>query len=347
MENTKNNEIGVSICCLAFNHGKYIRRCLDGIVMQKTDFKFELLIHDDASTDDTADIIREYERKYPDIIKPIYQTVNQYSQGVWASGHYLFSRIQGKYVAWCEGDDYWTDPTKLQQQFDALEGHPDCHMCVHKVQEVTETEKDMGIFHPKCSIPSGVLSSGKFLEIALDGWSFQTSSYFVRAEDLAALCAESPEFFSRCPVGDVPLVLYFAQLGSVYYIREQMSCYRKGAAASWSNRMVNAPQLYLEHLDIMSRIYKSYETYTNHRFDECVEMKVYGISCEKDYAYYLQNMQAGNYKAAYRVLRDSSLTLPFADRTRTFLRAYAPPLFAAISAAKRGLSSLKNRSVAL
>ena len=122
----------VSICCVAYNHVHFIRQCLDGFVMQKTNFPFEVLIHDDASTDGTQDIIREYEAKYPDIIKPIYQKENQYSKGVRVSLVYNYSRVRGKYVALCEGDDYWTDPYKLQKQVDFLEAHPDYVMCSHQ-----------------------------------------------------------------------------------------------------------------------------------------------------------------------------------------------------------------------
>ena len=95
----------VSVCTLAYNHEPYIRECLDGILMQKTNFAFELLIHDDASTDGTADIIREYETKYPDIIKPIYQTENQYRKRIRINSTYNFPRAKGKYIALCEGDD--------------------------------------------------------------------------------------------------------------------------------------------------------------------------------------------------------------------------------------------------
>lgn len=100
----------VSICCLTFNHEPYIRECLDGFLMQKTNFPFEVLIHDDASTDHTADIIREYEVQYPNIIKPIYQNENQYSKGVRVTWTFQFPRAKGKYIAMCEGDDYWTAP---------------------------------------------------------------------------------------------------------------------------------------------------------------------------------------------------------------------------------------------
>ena len=107
--NQSNIEPLVSICCLTYNHAPYIRDAIEGFLMQKTNFPVEILIHDDASTDGTADIIREYETRYPDIIKPIYQTENQYSKGVKISREYQFSRARGKYIALCEGDDYWTD----------------------------------------------------------------------------------------------------------------------------------------------------------------------------------------------------------------------------------------------
>ena len=116
----------VSICCITFNHEKYIGQTLEGFLMQKTYFPFEILIHDDASTDATANIIREYEAKYPNIIKPIYQTENQFSKGIRSMyGVFNFPRATGKYIAMCEGDDYWIDENKLQSQADFLEQNED------------------------------------------------------------------------------------------------------------------------------------------------------------------------------------------------------------------------------
>ena len=118
----------LSVNVTTYNHSQFIRQCLDGIMMQKTTFPFEVLIHDDASTDGTADIIREYETLYPDIIKPIYQTENRFSRGLSIS-NLQYSRVKGKYVALCEGDDYWIDPLKLQKQVDFLENNPDYTIC--------------------------------------------------------------------------------------------------------------------------------------------------------------------------------------------------------------------------
>lgn len=120
----------LSIVCLAYNHASFIKETLDGFLQQQTNFPFEIIVHDDASTDTTAAIIGEYAERYPSVIKPIYQTENQYRQGVPFSTR-LFAQARGKYIAYCEGDDYWTDPHKLQIQVDFLEQHRDYVMTYH------------------------------------------------------------------------------------------------------------------------------------------------------------------------------------------------------------------------
>lgn len=119
----------VSIACITYNHEKYIRQCLEGFVKQKTDFKFEIVIHDDASTDKTAEVIRQYWRKYPELFKPILQNKNKYSEKKGILKTYVYPKCEGKYIALCEGDDYWTDPLKLQKQVDFLEANPEYGMC--------------------------------------------------------------------------------------------------------------------------------------------------------------------------------------------------------------------------
>lgn len=120
----------VSIQCLVYNHEPYLRQCLDGFVMQKTNFKFEAIVHDDVSTDGSAAIIREYAEKYPDIIIPIFETENQYSKGDGSLDRIMHEASRGKYIAICEGDDYWTDPLKLQKQVDFLNENSD-YILVH------------------------------------------------------------------------------------------------------------------------------------------------------------------------------------------------------------------------
>ena len=115
----------VSVVCATFNHEKYIERAIDGFLMQETSFPFEIIIHDDASTDNTAEIIRGYHADYPRIVRPIYQKENQYSKNVLNPLINTVANSTGKYIAFCEGDDYWTDPLKLKKQVDFMEANPD------------------------------------------------------------------------------------------------------------------------------------------------------------------------------------------------------------------------------
>ncbi len=134
----------VSIRCLVYNHEPFLRQCLDGFVMQQTTFPFEAIVHDDVSSDGSAAIIREYAEKYPDIIKPIYETENQYSKHDGSLRRVMDAAIHpaAKYVAVCEGDDFWTDPQKLQLQVDFLESHPDYSFSVHEFEVWNELKQE-------------------------------------------------------------------------------------------------------------------------------------------------------------------------------------------------------------
>ena len=121
----------VTIICNTFNQERYIRKTLEGLLMQKTNFLYEVIVHDDASTDRTPSIIREYAEKYPHIIVPILQKENQFSKGVWITNDLLLPMAKGKYIAMCEGDDFWTDPNKLQMQADIMEKYPECSVFLY------------------------------------------------------------------------------------------------------------------------------------------------------------------------------------------------------------------------
>lgn len=120
----------VSIVCPAYNQENYIAQALEGFLMQQTTFDFEILVNDDASTDSTTRIIADYVKRYPTLIRPFYHQTNQFSQGK-SSVPGLFGEARGRYIAYCEGDDYWTDPRKLQIQVDFLESHPDYVLTYH------------------------------------------------------------------------------------------------------------------------------------------------------------------------------------------------------------------------
>lgn len=278
------SNIEVSICCLVYNHKNYIRQALDSFLMQKTNFKFEILINDDCSTDGTTEIIKEYEAKYPDIIKPLYHTENQYSksyrQGNMMSITFNFPRVSGKYTAMCEGDDFWTDEYKLQKQFDIMEANPQCSFCAHTVICTNEKGESLGQIIPeKDTVKSGTHTS----EEAVDGicklpYMFQTSSYFFRSEYLKEVVESTPEFFEYSPSMDVLFMLYFASKGNVYYLQESMSCYRINSTSSIMHDLVadktkkTQKQIhrYTEHLKSLH----AYNEYTNHQFDNSVTYAV-------------------------------------------------------------------------
>ena len=210
----------VSVVCCTYNHESYIRQCLEGFVMQKTNFAFEVLVHDDASTDKTVDIIREYETKYPDIIKPIYQTENQYSKGIRINAIFNYPRAKGKYLALCEGDDYWIDPLKLQKQVD--------FMVVNEV--ITKKERIRSFNSYRENKEFTVFD-------ILDEWCVPTASMLFRKDARK----ETPSFFS----GDYVLSLVLASVGKIYYMDQYMSVYRLNnggisnsiSANKWANQM--------------------------------------------------------------------------------------------------------------
>ena len=126
----------VSIACTTYNQKKFIKKTLEGFLIQKTSFPVEIVIHDDASTDGTKEIIKEYENKYPHLFRVIYQTENQYSKKIDIANKFVYPKIKSKYVATCEGDDYWTDPLKLQKQVNFLDKNDDYGLVYTEVDSV-------------------------------------------------------------------------------------------------------------------------------------------------------------------------------------------------------------------
>lgn len=217
----------VSIRCTAYNHAKYIRQALDGFVMQQTTFKFEAIVHDDASTDGTADIIREYAEKYPDIIKPIFETENQYSKHDGSLGRIMDQACIGKYIAMCEGDDYWTDPLKLQKQVDFLEEHTDFSICycqskILLAQESRIVDDFMSVGEPQETDVNFLISNGNYIH---------TATVMIRKDDEISRMKQS---IGRLHIGDYVQNILYAQKGKIWRIDECMSVYRYGSG-TWNS----------------------------------------------------------------------------------------------------------------
>lgn len=214
---------------MAFNQEKYIRDALEGFVNQKTNFEYEVLVHDDASTDATASIIAEYAQKYPHIIKPILQKENQYSKGVVVIDTLLIPMAKGEYYAMCEGDDYWTDEYKLQKQVDFLDQHPEYSACVHNsVMLEMQTQKKTVMFGDEDYdiLPPHVLRGGSSC--------YQTASLMYRRDTMNKL----PPFMqnvAKYGFGDYPLSIHLALWGPIRYMGKVMSVYRVGTESSWTS----------------------------------------------------------------------------------------------------------------
>jgi len=205
----------VSICCTAYNHELYIADAIEGFLKQKVNFKYEILIHDDASTDGTTEIIKKYEKKHQDILFPIYQKENKYSQGIKIFMTYNWPRARGKYIALCEGDDYWTDSSKLQKEVDFLEKNSDYGM-VHTDadQYYTRTRKIIRNFN---KTKGKIISEEHVYEnILRSNYPVFTCTVVLRKECLEYFENDYPKF----KMGDTILWLEISQRKKIKYIFE-------------------------------------------------------------------------------------------------------------------------------
>lgn len=242
----------VTICTVTFNHENYIEKMLQSILEQKTNFDYELLIHDDASTDKTADIIKNYTIKYPNIIKPIFQKENQFSQGIRPNIEYNIPRAEGKYLAFCDGDDYWCDPFKLQKQVDFLEINLKFSGCTHNTRILRGTvgnqlEEEVVINSPQ----KDVYAVGDFTKGEV---YFHTSAFLFRFNEnqknyiLNLLKQIRGDWFRS---------ILFASFGPIKYIDEVMSVYRIHDKGVWSE--LSSQEQLMKNLDAILRISKVFD----------------------------------------------------------------------------------------
>ena len=219
----------VCVHCMTYNHECFLEDALKGFVMQKTSFPFIIIVIDDCSTDRTAEVLRKYEILYPELIKAFYLFENHYSQKKTKRPYLDPYDNRSKYIALCEGDDYWTDPLKLQKQIDYMEAHPDCTLTVHSANWRTGDS----IYPEGCT---DVVSKDYSVEelIRCGGLHFATASFVFRTE----LNKDWPEWRRKANVGDFPLQILAGLHGNVHYLPDKMCVYRYRSEGSWSTNIL-------------------------------------------------------------------------------------------------------------
>lgn len=317
------NDIKVSIICNVYNHEKYIRDALESFVMQKTNFEFEVLVHDDASTDKTADIIREFEEEYPNIIKPIYQIENQYSKNIPIGSTYQKPRVKGKYVAICEGDDYWTDPYKLQKQFDAMEMHPELDVCSHMAKVVESNSKDI-IRHIRPAKKSKIIRAEQVIDGG--GGFVATNSLFYRTE----IDKNIPEFRKYLPL-DFSLQIHSSLRGGMLYLDECMSAYRYMTTGSWSSQMETNSGKSIEHEKRIVRMLEILNEETKYKYNKILNKKILRNKSETIYKKVL--IKRDLERSDYDVIKRTTLKW----KARILLQLKFPELMNNLKQAKRNI----------
>lgn len=312
-------KVMVSICCAVFNHLPYLKRTIDGFLAQETTFDYEIIINDDVSTDGSRQLLRKYQQEYPEKLRVIYQEENQYSKGKKIFFDILACEARGKYIALCEGDDYWIDSHKLQKQFDVMERETHCAFCVHKVHDVDLNGVLLNNMYPPEELEEGVILQSKFMDMlfAPSRYWFHTSSFFFRTSEVKKFNGVYPQFIKQAGVGDVPLTWLLASCGDLYYINSEMSCYRRDTSGSWSARMQQREyrrKMTKKQLESL----KAYNDFTNCEYFDLLESDI--TKCEFDY-HRLSNdfwaMRQKKYKKLY-------LMLPVRQRVRYFLISLFP-----------------------
>ena len=242
---TENDEVVVSVICITYNHSIYIERAIESILMQKTSFRYEIIVHDDASTDGTTSIVKKYAQQYPNIIRLIIQKENQFSKGGFKPPVYAQKFASGKYIALCEGDDYWIDELKLQKQKDILDSN-NGNFCFSQAIEIDESNDESNIISDY-----GNVTDVDYRNIIIGrGASVPSASIFFRKSVFDKYLSNN---LHKYKVGDFFIQSYFALTGKCYYISEPTCVYRRNAQGSWTQSMSKGEKVKFRHNVEMAR----------------------------------------------------------------------------------------------
>lgn len=261
------NNVLVSVVCLTYNHEKYITKCIESLINQKTTFNYEIVIHDDCSTDGTTTILKEYKKKYQEKISLILQETNQYSKGIHIFDDIVMPVVRGEYIAICEGDDYWIDMYKLEKQVVAMKSNPNCWISAHGVKVVDESgNKTIGKIEPNdknCIFSVEQVIDG-------DGGFVGTNSLLFR-KDIYKYNYQFRRMYSI----DYFLQIMGALHGGMIYLSEDMTAYRSFSDGSWSSRMMQDKQKFCEHYSKIIATLQKLDDETEKVYHTVVERKIY------------------------------------------------------------------------
>lgn len=250
-----NNNLLVSICMITYNHASFVREAIEGVLSQKTRFKFELIISDDVSTDNTREICEYYQRDYPEIIRLVFREQNL---GICKNFYHTLSLAQGQYVAVCEGDDYWTDPYKLQKQVDYLSVHPSAIMLYHNA--VVDTDGRKSLFIP-LNKEHHVLCT----EELLFRWAIPTASIVFRRDSFFV-----PNPFKVFTNADYMLEILLNTKGEIHYVPDIMSVYRRHADSASDILNRNRLSLYRGLVDMLQYCKQFYPEVEKPLFEDAI-----------------------------------------------------------------------------
>ncbi|MBP7508035.1 MAG: glycosyltransferase [Prolixibacteraceae bacterium] len=287
---------------ITYMHESFIRECIEGILMQKTTFPVEIVIHDDASTDKTADIVREYQAKHPRLIKAIYQKENQLSKaGRGTMREDINKLVRGKYIALCEGDDYWTDPLKLQKQVEFLEENEEYSICAHETQiHYIETDKQPILFKDFPSNPFKSREKKIFtIEDTFQGIICHTSSLLIRRSSIMHYL-QHQNLFNDIVSGDNILISAAAANGPIYWMDDIMSIYRinRNGITKTSEKFI-VKNIWLENKILM---YATLNKFFNYNYSATLNMRINYYQKQLIAYYYESWRKKKNYSSLKKLL---------------------------------------------
>lgn len=263
------DHIMVSVICIAYNQAAFIAEALDSILCQKVDFEYELIVHDDASSDGTASVIAGYADRYPDRIKVILQSENQMSRGVWIGKRLQEETARGKYIAFCDGDDYWCDSCKLQKQVDYMEAHVNCSLCFHNARELhmaNGTLKNIWRFDRRIYRGAGDYSSEEMILLKC----VPTASMMFRKCHMPM-----PDFSSdKVIIGDMIRTLYLATRGYGHCMEDTMSVYRVGTKNSITACWKESIESHNRRYEAAAETLQKFDSYTGAKYHKAVEKMI-------------------------------------------------------------------------